>query len=82
MKALYLKPVDGLLIRDPKTRQVLSKDGELKDLTIFWKRRIKDKSVIPFEKKDNVKVNVEKIENKDIDKKEENSFNKKDKKER
>lgn len=49
MKAAILIPVGNAKVRDPKTKNFLSKDGEMKDLTgprgRYWKRRIRDGSV-------------------------------------
>lgn len=35
----------GLIVRDPRTRKPLSEDGELKPLTGYWLRRLRDGSV-------------------------------------
>ncbi|ACB55679.1 hypothetical protein VF_2640 [Aliivibrio fischeri ES114] len=42
---LTLKPVKGLLVRDPETRQPLKKTGEEKPRNIYWLRRLKEGSV-------------------------------------
>ena len=47
MNKVILKPSHGgLIIRDPVTKKKLSIDGEPKTLDTFWRRRIKDGSVV------------------------------------
>jgi hypothetical protein len=41
----FLKPKEGLLIRDPTTKTVLSAEGSLVDMTNFWNRRVLDGTV-------------------------------------
>jgi len=43
MAMLY--PVPGRLIRDPETRQKLADAGELKPMSSYWLRKIKDGDV-------------------------------------
>jgi len=50
MKA-FLVPVKGGLIRIPNTKQIMPETGMLVELNSFWSRRIKDGSVLVFEKK-------------------------------
>ncbi|CAM3718919.1 DUF2635 domain-containing protein [Xenorhabdus thuongxuanensis] len=45
MTELHLKPVSGLIVRDPETYQPLSADGEPKPRTAYWLRRLKDGDV-------------------------------------
>lgn len=45
MKTIKVKPLNGLLVRDPETREPLEETGENKPRTPYWLRRIKDKSV-------------------------------------
>lgn len=35
----------GLIVRDPRTRKPLAEDGEDKELTGYWLRRLRDGSV-------------------------------------
>ena len=41
----FLKPKEGLLIRDPITKIILSEDGCLMEMTNFWNRRVLDGTV-------------------------------------
>ncbi|ECR7610284.1 DUF2635 domain-containing protein [Salmonella enterica] len=46
MKKVKLYPTRrGLIVRDPRTKKLLSEDGELKDKTGYWLRRMRDGSV-------------------------------------
>jgi len=49
VKVAYLIPDEGLLVRDPLTKNPLLKEGELKPLIgregRYWRRRIKDGGV-------------------------------------
>ena len=51
MKTAYLKPVDGIQVRDPRTALHLAVEGEDKPLNTYWRRRLKDGDVILAEKK-------------------------------
>ena len=46
----FLIPQEGLLVRDPKTKEQLNPAGEEKPMTgpegRYWRRRIRDKSVL------------------------------------
>lgn len=44
MERVILKPLKEI-VRDPKTRMILKKDGESKPLTTFWRRRLIDGDV-------------------------------------
>jgi hypothetical protein len=41
----FLKPKEGLLIRDPTTKIILSPEGSLTEMTNFWNRRVLDGTV-------------------------------------
>ncbi len=41
----FLKPKNGLLIRDPVTKIILSTEGCLIEMTNFWNRRVLDGTV-------------------------------------
>lgn len=41
----FLKPKEGLLIRDPTTKIILSAEGGLIEMTNFWNRRVLDGTV-------------------------------------
>ena len=46
-KNARLKPASpGLIIRDPKTAKPLPEKGELKNLTDYWRRRVRDGDVV------------------------------------
>jgi hypothetical protein len=42
---IRVKPKEGLVVRDPKTKKALPKDGALVEETSFWIRRINDGDV-------------------------------------
>jgi len=46
MKAILKRAKENLIVRDPVTKKLLSNVGEPKTLDTFWRRRIKDGSVI------------------------------------
>jgi len=47
-----IKPsADGLIVRDPKTKKVLEATGEKKKMSSYWRRRLKDGSVVLCETK-------------------------------
>lgn len=45
MEKIVVKPRKGLLVRDPKTREILAEGGETKPLTKYWRRRLRDGDV-------------------------------------
>ncbi len=45
METKILKPIDGVKIRDPKTREYLPQEGRLVEMTSYWNRRIQDGTV-------------------------------------
>ncbi|MGL4225950.1 MAG: DUF2635 domain-containing protein [Vibrio sp.] len=45
METIKVKPLNGLIVRDPETREPLSLEGETKPRNPYWLRRVKDKSV-------------------------------------
>ncbi|PHM49349.1 DUF2635 domain-containing protein [Xenorhabdus miraniensis] len=56
MTELHLKPVGGLIVRDPETYAPLSEGGEAKPRTAYWLRRLRDGDVtevevVPLKKK-------------------------------
>ena len=42
---MFVKPLDGLLIRDPRTRVPLPLEGAEVPEISFWLRRLRDKSI-------------------------------------
>lgn len=51
MQNLFLKPArdaagNPVLVRDPQTLQPLDPDGEWKEGTAYWHRRVRDRDVI------------------------------------
>ena len=48
-KIVFVKPLEGVRIRDPKTRDVLPENGKRVELNTYWSRRIKENSVIIIE---------------------------------
>lgn len=45
MATIKIKPLNGLIVRDPKNRKPLKLEGEEKPRNPYWLRRVKDKSV-------------------------------------
>lgn len=45
METKILKPVGGVKIRDPKTKEFLPEGGRLVEMTSYWNRRIQDGTV-------------------------------------
>lgn len=45
IEKVFVKPIPGGRVRDPITLKPLDKDGELKPLTTFWRRRLRMKDV-------------------------------------
>ena len=47
MTKLFVKPRDGALVRHPLTKQPLSQDGAVVDLSnSYWKRRERDGDIV------------------------------------
>lgn len=45
METFFIKPKDGLIVRDPQTAEPLPADGAEKPCTSYWLRRERDGSV-------------------------------------
>jgi hypothetical protein len=45
-KNVYLKPTSGMVVRDPNDFNALPENGGFKELTTYWKRRLRDGSVV------------------------------------
>lgn len=45
-KRIYVKPLEGLLVRNPKNKNPIPADGAWIDTNSFWNRRIRDGSLI------------------------------------
>jgi Protein of unknown function (DUF2635) len=43
---IFIKPAEGLTIRDPKSRMQIPEDGKLVKRDTYWMRRIHDGDVI------------------------------------
>lgn len=53
MDTFKIKPArEGLIVRDPKTRQPLAADGEVKPQSTYWFRRKRDGDVVVIEPED------------------------------
>ena len=52
MKMIKIKPKNSIIVRDPLTREPLHKSGQEKTRSMYWLRRIADKSVIEMNKKE------------------------------
>ncbi|MBK68022.1 MAG: DUF2635 domain-containing protein [Rickettsiales bacterium] len=48
MKRLFIKPADGMVVRDPMTKEKLPVEGKETLINSYWQRRIKDGDVIVF----------------------------------
>ena len=46
MTKKFVKPADGLKVRDPKTGQHLPNDGAEVELTPYWNRRLRDGDIL------------------------------------
>jgi len=46
MGQVYVKPVNGALVRNPKSMQILPEAGAYVEYNSFWRRRVKDGSVV------------------------------------
>ena len=44
-KYIFVKPVEGGIVRDPVTMQIVPKEGKKVRLDKYWQRRIDDKDV-------------------------------------
>lgn len=49
MEIRFLKPVPGVKIRDPRTKDFLPIDGRRVEMSVYWNRRIQDGTVIAEE---------------------------------
>jgi len=45
MRKEHLKPVSGLIVRDPRNAEPLPAKGKTVDMTSYWLRRLKEGSV-------------------------------------
>lgn len=63
MKSTFVKPSEGLKVRDPLTKKALPVAGASVILSTYWRRRLKDGSVVL------VKPTAEKTETPKPDKK-------------
>ena len=57
-----IKPLTGLIVRDPKTMQPLPEEGKAVELNSYWQRRIKDKTAIVFSKENGGGIKPKPIE--------------------
>lgn len=46
MEIKFLKPVSGIKIRDPKTKDFLPAEGRRIEMNVYWNRRIQDGTVV------------------------------------
>ena len=45
-----IRPIEPhLLVKDPISRVALKPEGELKNITVYWRRRLNEKSVVVVE---------------------------------
>ena len=59
MKVVYIKPIKGVLLRDPNTKTKVPTDGMSVGLSSFWRRRIADGSCVVINKPQPKKVDKE-----------------------
>jgi hypothetical protein len=45
MESIFVKPADGMMVRNPETNLFLAPEGEMVPRDSFWLRRIADGSV-------------------------------------
>ena len=48
---LDIRPVEGLIVRDPHTRKPIPSEGVTVDRSPYWIRRLRDGDVVPVETK-------------------------------
>jgi hypothetical protein len=48
---VFVTPIENVLVRNPKTKEIIPKEGMLVELNSFWQRRINDGSLILGEPK-------------------------------
>lgn len=47
MTRVHIRPADGLVVRDPVTREIIPVTGKTVDLDEqYWARRLRDKSIL------------------------------------
>ncbi len=46
MKKIFIKPIEGVIVRNPKSKEILPKQGLTVDYNTYWRRRLKDGSVV------------------------------------
>ena len=56
---IKVKPKQGVMVRDPETREPLKAEGEMKPRDTYWLRRIKDGDVIEVKTQRNQKKETE-----------------------
>ena len=44
---MYVKPAEGLLVRDPVTKEALHEDGRKVPRNQYWNRRLRSGDVLP-----------------------------------
>ena len=44
---MYVKPAEGLIVRDPVTKEALPEEGREVPRNQYWNRRLRDKDVLP-----------------------------------
>jgi hypothetical protein len=57
---VFLKPIENVLVRDPKSKEIFPQEGMLVELNTYWQRRINDGTLL---------IVNQKIEEKSIEKK-------------
>jgi len=48
---VYVTPIENVLVRNPKTKEIVPKEGMLVELDSFWQRRINDGTLVLGEPK-------------------------------
>lgn len=65
-KNMKIKPLTGLIVRDPITKAALSPDGEVKPFVgkagTFWRRRLRDGSVVVVKNTPSLESKKEEVE--------------------
>lgn len=46
MATIIVKPVAGVCVRDPATRQIIPAEGARVEFSTFWSRRIKEGAIV------------------------------------
>jgi hypothetical protein len=58
---VFLKPIENVLIRDPKSKEIFPQEGMLVELNTYWQRRINDGTLLIVNQKTEEKLIEKKV---------------------